>query len=378
MTAAMNIPENGGPALGEEARTTGGLATGGEARTTGEQAAGREIRTSRAPGEHRDLLLGAEDAVPPRRRPEPGPIAVLPTAKESFVQAVRGGGGEVAALSAATRGIVWLSDREADRLEDVLATHPGIGWVQLPWAGVDAFAALLRRFADSPLPVWTSAKGAYSEPVAEHAVALTLALLRELPQKARSVSWAATRRGESLYGRRVVIVGAGGVALAIMRLLSVFDAHVTIVRRSAGDVAGASQTVTSRELTDVLPDADVVIIAAAGTRDTAKLFGREAFAAMPEHAILVNIARGSLVDSYALVEALRSGGIAGAALDVTDPEPLPDGHPLWAEPNCIITSHSADTNEMTAPLLAARIRANVAAFVGDGGFVGIVDPASGY
>ncbi len=332
----------------------------------------------RAPGEHRDLLADHSTQTESVHRPTPGPIAVLPRPKGAFVDAVVAGGGEITPLSDATRGIVWLSERNADDLAEILETHPSIGWVQLPWAGVDAFAPLLSRFADRHLPVWTSAKGAYSEPVAEHAVALTLALLRELPQKARTTSWAESRRGESLYGRRVTIVGAGGVALETMRLLSVFEPAITIVRRLPGRVAGAIRTVTSEQLLDVLPESDIVIIAAAGTGDTAQLFDARAFAAMPDHAILVNIARGSLVDSDALVSALRSGAIAGAALDVTDPEPLPDGHPLWNEPNCIITSHSADTNEMTAPLLASRIRANVRAFVGGGAFIGVVDPGAGY
>lgn len=99
---------------------------------------------------------------------------------------------------------------------------------------------------------------------------------------------------------------------------------------------------------------------------------------MKSTAVLVNVARGGLVDTDALVQALASESIAGAGLDVTDPEPLPDGHPLWAEPRVIITPHSADTPDMTAPLLAERIRANVLAFLGDGRFEGIVDPGAGY
>jgi phosphoglycerate dehydrogenase-like enzyme len=99
---------------------------------------------------------------------------------------------------------------------------------------------------------------------------------------------------------------------------------------------------------------------------------------MKPSAYLVNIARGGLVDTDALVDALASGEIAGAGVDVTDPEPLPDGHPLWSEPNCIVTPHAADTPEMTAPLLAERIRLNVEAFLGDGRFIGVVDPESGY
>jgi phosphoglycerate dehydrogenase-like enzyme len=99
---------------------------------------------------------------------------------------------------------------------------------------------------------------------------------------------------------------------------------------------------------------------------------------MGESTWLVNVARGRHVDTDALVRALRERRIGGAALDVTDPEPLPDGHPLWSLPNCIVTPHTADTEEMTQPLLAARIRDNVERFASGLPLVGIVDTAAGY
>jgi phosphoglycerate dehydrogenase-like enzyme len=151
-----------------------------------------------------------------------------------------------------------------------------------------------------------------------------------------------------------------------------------VVRRSSEPVAGAERTLTSDQLHEALPDADVVVIAAAFTEGTRNLIGAEELAAMKSTSVLVNIARGGLVDTDALTAALASGAIAGAGLDVTAPEPLPDGHPLWNEPTVIITPHSADTPDMTAPLLAERIRTNVDAFLGDGHFVGVVDPAAGY
>ncbi|GAB2448010.1 phosphoglycerate dehydrogenase-like enzyme [Conyzicola lurida] len=333
---------------------------------------------TRAPGQHRDPA--GSDAVPVAadRRPTAGPVAILPHDKKEFADAVIAAGGTVGPLSDETRGVVWLVASRPDELTDILDSHPGIEWVQLPWAGVDAFSGLLAGYADRPLPLWTSAKGAYSEPVAEHALALTLALLRGLPEKARATSWATTEIGQSLFGMNVVIVGAGGIAVEIMRLLSVFDTTVTVVRRTATPLAGADRTVAASELLEVLPHADVVILAAASTTETKHLLGAAEFAAMKPSAVLVNIARGALIDTDALVEALAAGEIDGAALDVTDPEPLPDGHPLWTEPRCIITSHSADTKAMTAPLLAGRIEVNVTALLGDGRFVGVVDTAAGY
>lgn len=331
----------------------------------------------RVPGEHRDPVAAA-DPLPPQRRPEPGPISIAPAQREPFTSAVREGGGALIPLGDATRGLVFLDERGADELGVILQAHQGIGWVQLPWAGVDAFESVLRRYAGSARPLWTSAKGAYAEPVAEHALTLTLALMRMLPEKARSTSWAAKRDGISLFGRNVVIVGAGGVATETIRLLAPFDTRITVVRRSPGDVAGADRTVVAAEFDDVLPEADALILAAAATDETAKLIDERRLALMKPEAVLVNIARGPLVDSLALDAALRAGHLWGAGLDVTDPEPLPDGHPLWTAPRCIITSHSADTPEMVEPLLAGRVTRNVRAFLGDGRFVGVVDAGAGY
>jgi phosphoglycerate dehydrogenase-like enzyme len=293
-----------------------------------------------------------------------------------FVDAVEEAGGEVAPLSPETRGIVWLSSSGAADFARILDANPQVEWVQLPWAGVDAFAGVLRDHA-RPRLLWTSAKGAYAQPVAEHALLLSLALLRDLPTRIRATSWG-QKSGWSLYGLNVVIVGAGGIAIELLRLLEPFGVTTTIVRRTDQPVPGATRTVTSDRLRGVLPEADVVFIAAALTTGTEKLFSSPEFALMRESAYVVNVARGGLVDTVALVAALRAGSIAGAGLDVTDPEPLPDGHPLWSEPNVIITPHSADTPEMTAPLLAARVRHNVRALLGSGDFAGRVDPEAGY
>lgn len=335
--------------------------------------------------QHR-AVVPASAPTPLGRRPTPGPVAVLPepsgpahdsTRHAHFVEAVRHAGGTTAALSSDTRGVVWLSYERAADLAETLAGNPQIEWVQLPWAGVDAFAPILAAHSRPGL-LWTSAKGAYAQPVAEHALALSLALLRVLPKRARATSWNPAPEGRSLYGRSVVIIGAGGIAHELIRLLAPFDTRITVVRRSADPVPGASRTVQTDALHDVLPTADVLVLAAALTTGTRHLIGAAELALLPAEAVLVNIARGPLIDTGALVDALAAGRIAGAALDVTDPEPLPSGHPLWSEPRCLITPHMADTPEMTAPLLAERIGLNMRAFLGDGDFVGVVDPAEGY
>lgn len=328
--------------------------------------------------QHLPVSAGPVEPVPDDRRPARGPIAVLPEAEQTFVDAVRAGGGEVAELSEETRAIVWLFSRRSDELDGILKANPQVEWVQLPWAGVDAFAPVLSQYAGTSTPLWTSAKGSYSQPVAEHALTLTLALLRELRTKVETKSWLTAGTGTSLYGLEVLIVGAGGIALELLRLLEPFGVRVTIVRRSSEPVEGVGRTVTADRLDEVLPSADVVILAAALTGGTSKLIGAPQLAAMKQTAVLVNIARGGLVDTDALTSALAAGAIAGAGLDVTDPEPLPDGHPLWSEPRAIVTSHTADTLEMITPLLADRVRRNVEAYLGDGRFVGVVDIDLGY
>lgn len=328
------------------------------------------------PEQHRDLPGSSPST--PHRSPAPGPIAVEPSQNELFVAAVEAGGGTVAPLSNETRGLVWLSEKRADELTQILERHPNIEWVQLPWAGVDGFRDIFANIDHDATPVFTSAKGSYAEPVAEHALALTLALQRELPSKSREAVWQKARTGLSLFGNHVVIIGAGGIAIELIRLLTPFRPTITVVRRSHEPLPGATHTVTAHELHAVLPTADVVILAAAATSETHHIIGATELSLLPCHAVLVNIARGTLLDQDALVEALNADELWGAGLDVSDPEPLPADHPLWKVPRCVITSHSADTPLMTAHLLGTRIERNVRAFLGGTPFVGIVDTRSGY
>lgn len=300
-----------------------------------------------------------------------GPEPPLPV----IVEAVEAGGGAVVGVDEAD-ALIWTDPRDAGLLDLVLAGPAGdrLRWVQLPFAGVDAFLRLIDAER-----VWTSTKGAYAEPVAEHALALALAGLRGLTARARADAWGEPA-GRRLMGGRVTIVGGGGIAAALIRLLAPFRVGVTVVRRSAGQpVEGAARVVAGRDgLASALPGADLVVIALPLTPETAGIIGAEELAAMDSHAWLVNVARGDHVDTDALVAALRSGAIGGAALDVTSPEPLPAGHPLWSLDNCLITPHVANTWEMALPLFAARVRENVRRWGAGEPPLGIVDPVLGY
>jgi phosphoglycerate dehydrogenase-like enzyme len=161
-------------------------------------------------------------------------------------------------------------------------------------------------------------------------------------------------------------------------LLAPLRVAATVVRRSAEPVPGATRTVPTERLTDALAEAKVVFVALALTPETERIIGAPQLAAMRADSWLVNVARGRHVDTDALVTALDDGAIAGAALDVTDPEPLPDGHPLWSQPRCIITPHTADTLEMVERPLARRIKDNVTRFAVGEPLVGVVDPVAGY
>jgi phosphoglycerate dehydrogenase-like enzyme len=131
-------------------------------------------------------------------------------------------------------------------------------------------------------------------------------------------------------------------------------------------------------LHEALDGAVGVVLALALTPDTEGIIGRAELARMSERGWLVNVARGKHIVTDELVEALRGGVIGGAGLDVTDPEPLPDDHPLWSVPNCIITPHVANTPEMALPLLAARITENVRRWASGEPLIGLVDPSLGY
>lgn len=277
--------------------------------------------------------------------------------------------------------VLVLTSMDAESLDEVLTVHPDVSWVQLPSAGVERYIPTARRH---PSVTFTSAKGSYAGPVAEHGLGLTIALLRHLPERVRATSWG-DKKGLSLNDATAVVIGGGGIGTELVRLLTTWDTDVTVVRRQNVSVPGAHRTVTAAQLDETLPEADVVLVAAAATEQTASMLSSAQFERMKSSAVVVNVARGSLVDTDALVAALADGTIAAAGLDVTDPEPLPQAHPLWNQPNALITPHSADTPAMCIPLLNDRIIANLKVRTGAGAdptdptkLAGIIDLEAGY
>ena len=299
-------------------------------------------------------------------------VAIGPARGEFAEQAVRAGGGQPTDVDAQADALVWLDPGDLAGLRRALDTASSARWVQLPMAGIE------RVSADGLLDhgrTWTSAKGAYAEPVAEHALTLALAGLRVLRRRITARSWGEPA-GESLYDQPVTILGGGGIAVKLLELLAPLRVTATVVRRRTEPVPGAARTVDSSRLPEALTDARVVFLALALTPGTEHIIGAAELARMRSDGWLVNVARGRHVDTDALVAALSRGAIGGAALDVTDPEPLPDGHPLWALDRCIITPHTADTQEMVERLLAQRIQENVARFAAGEPLAGVIDPAA--
>ena len=190
------------------------------------------------------------------------------------------------------------------------------------------------------------AAGAVAATVAEHALALMLALGRCVPgfaAQARERRWdrAVSARATSLEGQTLAIVGYGSIGVELARRARPFGMRVVAVTRSAKAGSDVDAVFGLDALHRVLGEADVVAIAIALNSQTHHLIGSAALAACKRGAMLINVARGGIVDQVALAEALRSGQLGSAGLDVTDPEPLPASDPLWDCPNLLISPHFA-------------------------------------
>lgn len=268
--------------------------------------------------------------------------------------------------------LVWGAPRDADGLAEALSTNGSLQWVQLPFAGIENFAHLIDGDR-----LWTCGKGVYAEPVAEMALGMMVAGLRGLGTYTRRRTWSGPI-GRNLHGARVTVLGGGGITESLVRLLRPFDCHITVVRRQVTDMDGVAEVLPGDRYHHALPGSDVVVLALALTKETEGMIGRNELAAMESHAWLVNVARGRHVVTDDLVEALTQGSIGGAALDVTDPEPLPDDHPLWSLDNCIITPHVGNTPDMAVPLLTERIRLNIRRWAHGDDLLGPVHPELGY
>lgn len=298
--------------------------------------------------------------------------AVLPEgSRTELTSAVTEGGGVVVPIDEA-EAVIWTSTAGPQDLRALLDEHADIRWVQLPFAGVEPFVDVLDRDR-----AWTCGKGVYAEPVAEHALALALGGMRGVGRYARADSWSEPV-GTNLLGAEVCILGGGAITRSLVRLLQPFGTYLTVVRNRPEPIPGVAEVVGRDGLRSAVAEANLVVLALALTKDTEQIIDADVLDVMREDAWIVNVARGKHIDTGALVDALREERLGGAALDVVDPEPLPDDHPLWSMDNVIITPHVGNTPEMGIKLLWARVRENVERFGKGEDLLGPVHVELGY
>lgn len=304
-------------------------------------------------------------------------IHVAPAVSDELRDAVQRGGGRIVDDPGEAEGVIWVVPFQPEELKALLEKSPA-RWVQLPFAGIESF------FAAGTIDhahTWTCTKGVYGPACAEHALTLMLAAARCIPQHARDRKWRAGGFGSPerrLAGSTVLIAGAGGIGQSLIEMLAPMKVSIIAVNRSGRPVEGAEETATADALPELVPKADWIVVTAASTPATRHMFDAALLARMKPDAWIVNVARGELIDTDALVEALGAERIGGAALDVTEPEPLPEDHPLWGFDNVLITPHVANTWDMAVPELLALVERNVRAFAAGGALEGLVDPVAGY
>jgi D-2-hydroxyacid dehydrogenase (NADP+) len=230
---------------------------------------------------------------------------------------------------------------------ELIAAAPRLKFIQSISAGTDQFGRDALRAAGIRL---ASAQGANERAVAEHAIALILAIARHIPEardnqaakKWRGMVGEIARREDELGGKTLVIVGLGRIGARLATLAKAFDMRVIGVRQDPSKGGGAADEVVSEDrLLEVLPTADFVALTCPLTPRTENIIGAKALAAMKPSAYLINVARGKVVHESSLLEALNDERIAGAALDCVWEEPLPASSPLWSLPNVLITPHTA-------------------------------------
>jgi phosphoglycerate dehydrogenase-like enzyme len=259
-------------------------------------------------------------------------------------------------------------------------------WAHATSAGVDRFVGMT-ELKERPAIVVTNSRGVHGPAIADHAMGMLLALTRRLPEyhdAQQKQQWGIgdasdSPRAVTLQGRTMLVVGIGGIGTEIARRAHGFGMRVIATRRSDAPTEPFVESVGKPDdLPSMLPRADVVAICVPLTKETERLFDAAMIAKMKKGSYLINIARGKIVDSDALIAALKDGRLAGAALDVTDPEPLPAGHALWTTPNVLITPHIAADGELTEERWWALYKENIRRFGSGEPLLNCVDLDAGY
>lgn len=250
-------------------------------------------------------------------------------------------------------------------------------WIQLPSAGADRYVG---RLPDDV--VLTNASGVYGIPVAEHVFSMMLGLVRALPHSVRAAQrsqWDRDGSYDELYGRTCGVLGLGDIGMEVSRRAAAFGMRVIAFKRQASVPPEFVDEVYGHErLGKFLAECHHVVNTLPETPQTVHLLDERAFKAVREGAYFYNVGRGKTVDETALVEALRSGRLAGCGLDVFEEEPLSPESPLWSLPNVIITPHVAGASPRESDRLADLFMENLTRWVADRPLLNVVDQEAGY
>jgi D-2-hydroxyacid dehydrogenase (NADP+) len=266
---------------------------------------------------------------------------------------------------------------------EVFPSATRLRWVQSPAVGVGSL--MFPELLASPV-VLTSARGIRARSIAEHVLGVTIALARLLPQTLRAQAahrWAQEEletEARTLQGLRMGIIGLGAIGMALVKIAAPFGFRITAIRRTPGATPpdGVEVVWTPDRLDDLLAESDVIVLAAPHTPETKRLIGRAQIARMKPGALLVNVARGKLVDDEALIEALRDGRLGGAALDVFTKEPLEESSEYWDLPNVIVTPHTSGAMRDYWTPLVALFADNLRRFEKGVALLNVVDKVAGY
>jgi len=269
------------------------------------------------------------------------------------------------------------------RPEEVRAAKK-LKWVQSMSAGVENFLFLSgsNDLRDSNI-VLTNNKIVQGPEIADHAFALLLSLTRRLPRYMKEMPEESLDHrafdGIELRGKTAVIIGVGGIGMQIAQRAWAFG--MTVIGVDPEDkpfTPFLASVVKPDQIDEVIPKADVVFISAPHTERSHKEMGSHEFELMKEHSYFVAVSRGGVYDMNGLVKGLDSRRIAGAGVDVTDPEPLPKGHPLWKFDNVIITPHIAGRSDRDRDRMVGTVKENLERFVDGKPLVNVVDKQKGY
>ncbi len=256
-----------------------------------------------------------------------------------------------------------------------LGPMPALRWVQVTGAGVDHFLDSSELAAEVTV---TRSLGRFGIQVSEYVVGYLLHHLIGIGayrDQQRRHEWTGGER-PLLADRTVGIVGLGSLGLPTARALLALGARVLGARRSGVALEGIDKVFSAANWRDMLPACDALVIAAPKTAETVGMIDREALAALPAGAVLINVSRGDLVDEDALLAALNSGHLGAAVLDVFATEPLPADHPLWDQPRAWITPHIAAPSEVE--VIADEFAENYRRYVAGRELINVVDRARGY